>query len=80
MLPSLNLLCMLWVVGAFLGFTRVAADGLNPMSHPKADEAVPVGVPYTIEWSPGTPGPVSICVYDGDAGPVQNITSQCFAP
>ena len=76
MLPSPTFSYVLWVVGVFIGFTKVSADGLNPMSHPKADEVVPVESPYTIEWTPGTEGSVSICIFDGENGPVQNVTSQ----
>lgn len=41
-------------------FTGVSADGLNPQSHPAAGEIIEVGKPYTIVWTPGTTGNVSI--------------------
>lgn len=67
---------MLCKVVALVGITKIAADGLNPMSHPAADETVQVGIPYTIEWSAGTPGPVFICIYEGADGALENVTGQ----
>lgn len=48
----------------------VRSDGLNPISAPLANEAVPVEKPYTIRWSPGTPGPVDIRLHFAETQPI----------
>lgn len=57
-------------------FNFVHADGHNPMSAPAAGEVVEAEKPYTIEWDPGTPGPVSINLHFGDTSAVP-IVGEC---
>lgn len=62
------------VIELFLLFTIVSADGNNPMSSPAAGELIPVGIPFTITWTPGTPGPVKIVLQDNSEDITPNIT------
>lgn len=51
---------LLCVIGLCALFASVSADGLNLQTHPAAGEAIEVGRAYTIVWTPGTIGNVSI--------------------
>lgn len=48
----------------------VHSDGRNPISAPRAGDTVPAEKPYTIQWSPGTSGPVDIRLHYGETQPV----------
>ena len=43
-----------------LSVDLACADGLNPQSAPAAGDVIITEEPYTIQWEPGTDGPVNI--------------------
>jgi hypothetical protein len=61
------------VVSAFTDPDYSQSPSGNPIALPGLDELVPVGKPYTITWTPTTPGKVSIILLRGPSSNVVPI-------
>ena len=51
----LRIACLAWI---FYGV--VFTDDRNPISAPKAGETVQAEKPYTVRWTPGSPGAIKL--------------------
>ncbi|QDS70241.1 hypothetical protein FKW77_007254 [Venturia effusa] len=70
------------LLAAYAAFASAAApttqctDGCNPIGLPALGQNVPVGAPFTITWTPTTPGTVSIQLLKGPSTNVLPVGPQ----
>ncbi len=60
----------------FTFFSLALSDTRNPFLAPKSGDVVQSGKQYTIQWNPGSPGPVKIWLAIGGLDPVA-VTGKC---
>jgi hypothetical protein len=67
-----NVSITVWVLLLFL--STVHSIAMNPFTAPYGNELIPEGQPFTIEWTPTTPGPVYLQLSYGDNVIASNVT------